>query len=72
MLDAKIKEITQNRLARIVNDASKALDDLELGPLSAQDVARLVSDHKTQTTRAKCMKLLIEDLTNELVDSLPG
>lgn len=71
MLDAKIKEIANNRLTSIVNDASKALDDLELGPLSVQDVARLISDHKTKATRAKCAKLLIEDITKEMVDNLP-
>ena len=58
-LDKQIKEMATNQLNDICTRAEEAVNRVVQGtPLGAEDVARIVSGHKTQTTFASCVKKL--------------
>ena len=70
-LDKRIKEIAEGRVDALVDQASrilaKAVGD---SPMSVPDVARLISEHKTKTTRDRCVKAVADQISKEMLSSM--
>lgn len=70
-LDKRIKELAAEELNTLVTKAEEAVTKLCVGtPLGAQDVARLVSGHKPQTTYANCVKQLSAQIGSNMLAAL--
>lgn len=72
-LDAKIKEMAQEKLKFVLEQGNAVLESLakEYG-LETKDVARLLSGHKTKTTEAKVVKDLSDIIATRMMNSLGG
>lgn len=70
-LDAKIKELATAKLRDLKTEAIVALGDVESEfGVTAEDIGRIVSGHKTKTTEAKLIKQFSEEIGEAMLASL--
>lgn len=70
-LDKQIKEMAAKQLDELQEAAERAiLNVCTPTPLNMPELARLVSGHKTQTTRDACIKKLSDKISADMLASI--
>lgn len=70
-LDKQIKEMAKNQVDTIIDAGARALaQSVGSAPLSVPDVARLVSEHKTKSTYDKCVKIVADSISVEMLKTV--
>jgi len=70
-LDARIKEMANTQVDMIVEEAYKAVEKVVSGTAcKTHDIARLVSGHKTKSTRDAAVKAVAEQLGEAMLKSM--
>ena len=70
-LDAKIKEMAQEKFQRMLEEAQLAVESVAGNySLYAADVARLISMHKSKTTEQRVIKMLSDRIAQQMLASL--
>ena len=70
-LDKQIKEMAEKRVDEIVVAAARAVANV-IGdsPVGVRQIARLVSEHKTQTTKTACVKAFSDQISADMLKSM--
>lgn len=69
-LDKRIKGMAEARVTRLIEDAGRALEPIcKNYGLHMNDVARLMSQHKTKTTHAAIVKQFSDAIAQRMLES---